>query len=168
MATPFKHLITFADVTSRTVMQLGSDAHKINVAIPEAEEEHLRPVLGDVLFSDLLNFVQTATPDDADPLAELAEQVKDMVAAWTLVEAWPSLLVHIEASGVNTKVGKSEGTTTADVALTDRTLSNLHEKALRKSRAFTRWLTKHAADYPAWQVPGGQPSTEMPLGGLFL
>ena len=164
-----KHLVSFSDVTARTVVELGSNAHKFAVAIPRAETRHLRPVLGDALFSDLLNFVQLATPDTADPLAKLAEEAKDMVCDWAVVEAWPSLLGHIEAAGFTTKVGeKSTGTSTADVLLTDRTLSSLRDSALWSSGELTRWLFQNAAAYPTWPKPGGAPSTEMALGGLYL
>lgn len=162
-------LISFDDITARTVVELGGEAHKFDVAIPLAEGQHLRPVLGYALYGDLLNFVQQQTPDTADPLAELAERVKDMACAWAVVEAWPFLLGHIEASGYNTKVGeKTTGTSMADVQLADRTLAALRSTALFHSNELATWLAANATTYPAWEKPGGPPSTEMPLGGLDL
>jgi hypothetical protein len=164
-----KRLISFDDITSRTAVALGGEAHKFDIAIPKAEREHLRPVLGYALFDELLNFVQQATPDTTDPLAQLAEQVKDMLAAWAVVEAWPFLLVHLEAAGLTIKVGnKADGTSSADVALADRTLAAQHSMALFHSAELSTWLLKNAATYPTWEKPGGAPSTEMPLGGLDL
>ncbi|MDO7846489.1 hypothetical protein Q5H92_08980 [Hymenobacter sp. M29] len=167
MAT-LKRLVTFPEITARTVVALGSEAHKFTVAIPLAEQQHLRPVLGQALYSELLSFIQTATPDDADPLSALAEQVKDMLSTWAVVEAWPSLLGHIEAAGFVTKVGKSEGTTRADVELTDRQEAALRRTAILQSAELVRWLTEHKSEYPSWEAPGGPPSTEMALGGLLL
>ena len=168
MAT-LKRLISFADVTARTVVNVGSEAHKFDVAIPNAERRHLRPVLGSLLYSDLLNFVQQATPDTDDPLAELAEQVKGMLAAWSVVVAWPSLLGHIEAAGFNTKVGnKADGTSRADVELAELTIEDLRDTAAFESSELLTWLAEHAADYPSWVKPGGTTPSQMPLGGLDL
>ncbi|WP_310394157.1 DUF6712 family protein [Hymenobacter sp.] len=165
---PLVHLITFADVTARTVVALGSEPHKFTVAIPRAEQRHLRPVLGPALYDQLRAFVEANPLATTGPLAALAAEVKDMLASWAVVEAWPSLLGHIEAAGFVTKVGKSEGTSTADVQLADRTLADLRETAGWQSGELARWLAARAADYPDWAAPGGAPATEMLLGGLLL
>ncbi len=150
------------------MVALGSEAHKFNVAIPLAEQRYLRPLVGTVLFEALLGHVQAGAPANA-ALTALASEVKDMLSTWAVVEAWPSLLGHIEAAGFTTKVGeKTTSTSTADVLLTDRQLASLRETAAWQSAELTRWLTARATNYPTWQTPGGQASTEMPLGGLYL
>lgn len=146
-----KHLITADDIKGLTAAQLGIDSQRLEITIPEAEQRHLRPLLGPSLFDELLLFVQVATPSTTDPLAALANQVKPMLSQWALVEAWPNLLMHVTNSGMVLKTGTGQGTTSADAAVVSQVLTAHRATAAWRGQELVRWLESNKADYPAYQ-----------------
>jgi hypothetical protein len=145
------------------------DDHKLAVYVPDVEDDYLEPILGSTLFGQLLNFMQTESPDVADPLAKLANEAKKMLCRWVVVEAWPDILVHITNAGVVVKTGsKDAGTTSADIVMTDRSVAKHRDRAQKSTDKLVRWLQEHKSDYPSYAVPCSAPASGMLLGGLYL
>ncbi|TGE08249.1 DUF6712 family protein [Hymenobacter fodinae] len=161
--TALKHLITSDEVTERTVVQVNAGHKKITIAIPLAEGRRLRPLLGDRLFDELLAFAQKEASDVADPLASLANEVKNMLAEWTVVQAWPSLSMHVTDAGMTVKNGK-DVSTSADYKTTQDLLAMVTGNAEYYSSEFVRWITEHKSDYPSYAPYG---SVAAPSSGLI-
>lgn len=174
-----KTLITAADIKAHTVASLSVEAHKLAIAITDAQQRHLRPLIGAKLLTQLLALVEDA-PDlpsgtgaaqvvaaattkyeqdlaawrlahAADPLLALLDQLTPCLAQWALVEAWPNLLVHVENAGVLLKTGNANGTTTADVATLNQVLSAHQATAVWRGDELVNWLERNKTDYPAYQ-----------------
>jgi hypothetical protein len=184
-------LVTPADIVAETVVSIGTEPHKLAKAIPLAQARHLRPLLGLALFDELLALADTA-PDypgsrdaaavqeynaaraawllsiEADPLGQLLAQVKPQVCAWAVIEAWPSLLGHVTAAGIVTKVGKSEGTTSADERLAAQMFDGLRETAVFESEELARWLKKNADKFTAYCSPRPRQTGRLAIGGIYL
>lgn len=161
-----KHLIDADDIKNMTAAQLGIDSQRLEITIPDAEQRHLRPLLGPRLFDELLAFIQTATPDTDDPLAALANEVKRMLSQWALVEAWPNLLVHVANAGVVLQTGNSQGTTSADAATLNTVLTAHRETAVWRGQELVRWLESNKTQYPAYESNTPVATGRPPLGGI--
>lgn len=160
-----KHLITPEEITARTVVTLNASAKKLGVAIPLAQGKHLRPLLGAKLFDELILFVQAATPDTEDALAELSQQVKDLLCAWTVVEAWPTLLAHVTEAGVVVKNGK-DVSTQSDYRTQQDVLAAITRTAQYYADLFVLWLEDNKSAYPAYAPFRAKTRERMPVGGL--
>ncbi len=184
-----KNLISFADITAHTVISIGSEPHKLNLAVPLAQGRHLRPLLGLPLFDELLTFADSApdapaTRDAAalaeydtalaawrlsvgeDPLLALLTEVKPMLSNWTVVEAWPSLLGHITAAGLVLKTGKSEGTTAADEKLANTMFSGVQSLAIYHGEELDTWLKKNRSTYAEFLSQTPAATGRLPIGGI--
>lgn len=160
-----KQLITPAEVSARTVLQLNAAQKKIEVAIPLAQLRRLRPLLGDELFDELLVFVQKEASDVADPLAALQQQSLDMLAGWSIVEAWPTLIAHITEAGIVIKNGK-DVSSSADAQTVKELLDQQIGAAQLHSSELVRWIVKKRADYPSYRPFAQLAAQAMPVGGL--
>lgn len=164
-----KHLIDANDIKALTTIQLNTEAHRLEITIPDAEQRHLRPLLGPALFDALLLFIQPETPDTTDELAKLASQVKPMLSQWALVEAWPNLLVHVANAGVVLKTGASgQGTTSADAATLAQVLTAHRDTAIWRGQELVRWLESNKANYPAYASTTPVATGRPPFGGINL
>lgn len=159
-----QELITAADVKALTVAQLSVDAHKLDVCAPLTRRRYLRPLLGQALHDELLAFVQAPTPDTTDPLAVLAEQVKPMLAAWVLVEAWPGLAAAVTNAGIQYMQG-GEGRTTADHKAAADLLLSYRDTAEFETAELRAWLNARRATYPSYSQPSPVGRSTMPVGG---
>lgn len=157
-------LITAAHIKESTVAGLSIDAQKLEVHVPLAQGKHLRPLLGAALFDELVLAAQTAPIQE--PYLALATECVNMLSWWTVVEAWPALLVHVTAAGVVVKTGGQNGTTSADAAVAAATLAAHRNTAQFYSDELRRWLIAHANDYPSYPQPAPIRSESMPLGGI--
>jgi hypothetical protein len=163
MAT-LKELVTAADVTALTVAQLNVDAHKLNVCASLVRRRYLRPLLGQALHDELLAFAQQAIPDTDDPLAELAEQVKPMLAAWVLVNAWPGLVAQITNAGIQYMQGGAGRTRTDNEDAADLRES-YRDTAQFETQELRAWLNARQATYPSYLQPSPVGRSTMPVGG---
>lgn len=184
-----KNLITFADIVENTVISIGSEPHKLLIAIPLAQGRRLRPVLGLQLFDELLAFADSApnapTARDAaalanyeaaltdwrastaaDPMLKLLGEVKPMLSNWAVVEAWPSLLGHITAAGMVLKTGKSEGTTAADEKLVNTMFSGVQSLAIYHGEELDTWVKKNRSTYAEFLPATPAATGRMPIGGV--
>jgi hypothetical protein len=161
------HLVTADDITERTVVQVSVDAHKLEVLVPQAQRRHLRPVLGDALYNELVLFIQDSPYDTTDPLAKLADEVKQMLSAWAVVEAWPTLLASITNMGVTLANQRDGGTSQADYKTTIDILASLRDTAEFETGELRRWLVEHAAEYPSFPQPA-PPAPEVLIGGIHF
>jgi hypothetical protein len=108
--------------------------------------------------------MQTPTPSTTDPLAKLAEQVKPMLAAWVLVEAWPGLAVQITNAGIKFTQG-GEGRTTADHKTATELLASYRDTAQFETAELRAWLNARRATYPSYSQPSPVGRSTMPVGG---
>jgi len=162
------HLIEVEEIPERTAAQPNSDKHKLKLGIHLAESKHLRKLLGVALYSELMLSVQTGSGEDM-ALAKLAssEELKNMLCQWALVEAWPSLLVHITEAGLTVKNGK-DVSTSADANQTEAALEGHINTATFFSSELTAWMIEHKADYPSYRPPTVAAYSTMPVGGIDL
>jgi hypothetical protein len=158
------HLITADHIKESTVASLSIDAHKLEVFVPLAEGKHLKPLLGLSLFSELV--IAAQTPPLAGAMLELATECVNMLSWWTVVEAWPSLLVHVTNAGVVVKTGGQNGTTTADATVTAAALQAHMATAEFYTGELRAWLYEHRADYASYPQPAPARKSSMPLGGV--
>lgn len=172
-------LVVAADVKRLTSVGTTANSEKLDKAVPDATDRHLRPLVGAKLLAALLDFVVDApdypattglgapqvatalgeykmalaawrTANAADPLLALWDQLKRCLAQWVLVEAWPDLLVHIDEAGVTVKTGNQQGTTVADGKTLDTVLDSHCERAKFRGDELVAWLERNKADYPAY------------------
>lgn len=184
-----RHLITPAMIVESTVISLNTEPGKLRKAIPLAQGKHLRPLLGFVLFAELLAFAESA-PDEplsaepaalaayqlaraawqlatvADPLAQLLRQAEPMLCAWSVVEAWPALLGHVTTAGVVLKTGKSEGTTSADEKTESKIFIGLQDTAIFYSEELTHWLHTKRLIYAQFLPQAPAATGRLPIGGI--
>lgn len=183
------HLISPADVVANTVISLGSEPHKLRIAIPLAQGKYLRPLLGLQLFDELLTFAESAPDYPAqpnattlaayntaraewletvaeEPMMKLLKEATPMLCAWTVIEAWPSLLVHVEAAGVTVKTGKSEGTSSADAQLVSKAFDGLQSTAVFHSEELDTWLKKNRSTYAEFLPQTPAATGRLPIGGV--
>jgi hypothetical protein len=164
-----KNLVDAADIKTHTTAQLGVDANRLELSVPEAQQRHLRPLLGRALFNELLAYAQLAAPDAEDKRAALLSEVKPMLCQWALIEAWPNLLLHITNAGLVLKTGNAQGTTTADAKLVAQVYTAQRETAVWRGQELSTWLESNKADYPAYESirrPDKPATGRQPLGGL--
>lgn len=163
-----KLLITAAEITDLTVVEVSVDDHKLEKAAWKAQRQYLRPLLGAALFGALLAFAQPATPDTEDVLAALANEVKPMLAQWSIYEGWPTLQGHITNAGIQFKSSR-EGSTRADKEVVDDMRADFLDTATFETAELRAWLTAHKSDYPTWAPEGIiQATDDMPVGGFQL
>jgi hypothetical protein len=172
-------LVAAADVKRLTSVGATANSEKLDKAVPDATDRHLRPLVGAKLLGELLDFVVDApdyptttglpapqaaaalaayktalaewrTANDG-PLLVLWNELKSCLAQWVLVEAWPDLLVHIDEAGVVVKTGNAQGTTTADARVLDTVLAAHCERAKFRGDELVAWLERNKTNYPAYQ-----------------
>jgi hypothetical protein len=140
---------------------------------PVAPAANAAPNLREAYASELATYTAALASwrtANTGALLTLWDQCKAMLCAWAIVEAWPSLLGHITEAGFVTKVGeKTQGTSTADVQLTDRTLGYLTDTASYQHEEFARWLAKNAAAYTQYRPVSTTPTCRpTQIGGIYL
>lgn len=160
-------LITQADIVTSTTIEKNISAAKLVNSISRAQRRHLRQVLGVALYDELLAAVVAAGDDPLPtPYAALKAQLIEPLAHWTLVEAWPTLLVNITDSGLTFRAGRES--TTADYQAANATLSAIRATAEFLTADLKAWLQANAADYPSYSA---SPVTEAPVsltGGIYF
>jgi hypothetical protein len=178
MAKLMKNLINAYDVKALTTVGSNARNSKLEKAVPDATTRHLRPLLGAKLLAELTAFV-VAVPEHPElgnlnaaaqtvalepyntaldtwraanvgALLRLWDELKPCLAQWTLVEAWPDLLVHIEDAGIVLKTGNSNGTTSADAATLNQVWDAHRERAVFRGDELVGWLECNKVDYPAY------------------
>jgi hypothetical protein len=185
------NLISAADIKRLTTVSENASDKKLAQAVPDAEQMHLRPLLGSDLYTELLALVATAPEPpvttglsaaaeaqatatyqaaldtwrtaNASPLLTLWNAVKPCLAQWALVEAWPALLVHVEEAGVNVKTGNANGTTQADAALLGQVWQSHRAKAIWRGDELVSWLESKKNDYAAYRSIQPLPSGRQPI-----
>jgi hypothetical protein len=148
-----KHLVTAADITTLTVVQVSVDDHKLEVAVPLAERRHLRPVLGSALFNELMLFVQDEPYDTDDALAKLANEIKPMLSNWAVVEAWPTLVASITNMGITFSNQREGGSSQVDYKTAGEIKASIQDTAEFETGELRMWLVEHAAEYPSYPQP---------------
>jgi len=189
-----KTIITPAEIKELTTVALNADAHKLGVTIPDAQQRHLRPLLGFRLYATLLAFVADApeapstigqsvqqqataaaeyktkweawlTAQKADPLLALWVELKPCLAQWAVVEAWPNLLGSVENAGVVLKTGNGQGTTTADAATLSKMEAAFRSTAVWRGDELVQWLESNKSDYPDYVSTRPLPTSRRPSDG---
>jgi hypothetical protein len=192
-------LVTAADIKRLTTVGKNADDDKLNQAVPEAQAAHLRPLLGGPLLTALLDFVVGAPepPElaglaksladaamatykalldpwrtaNVGPLLTLWDAVKPTLTQWAVVEAWYDLQIHIDGSGMNTKTGNAQGTSTADAALIGRAYDSHRARAIGRGDELMLWLESKKNDYAAYTSIKPLPTGRQPIddfGGISL
>jgi len=189
-----KNLVNATHIKELTTVSLNVEAHKLSVTIPEAQQRHLRPLLGFRLYAALLAFVAsapeppsptgqsvqaaTAAAADyatkwaawqlahgADPLFALLEQVRPCLAQWAVVEAWPNLLGSVENAGILLKTGSGQGTTNADAATLSKMEAAFRATAIWRGEELVQWLESNKSDYPDYVSTRPLPTSRRPSDG---
>lgn len=195
-----KNLIQAATVKLLTVVGQSAEDHKLEMAIPDAQTRYLRPLVGGPLLTQLLAFVADApqakslvglpalaatAQQQADelalkawrdaqadnPLLALWDELKSCLAQWAFVEAWPNLLIHIDAAGMTLKTGSNTGTTIADAATLKVVLGAHRDTAIWRGQELVSFLESNKTKYPAYQsttptATGRQPISD--FGGISI
>ncbi|MGI4834625.1 MAG: hypothetical protein ACRYFK_14310 [Janthinobacterium lividum] len=195
-----KNLVNVADVKRLTTVGASADYEKLDKAIPDATLQHLRPLLGAKLLGLLLDFLGDApeaptlaglaapaataaatayatalgawrTANGPSVLLDLWDELQPCLAQWVYVAAWPDLLVHVEAAGINIKTGNQNGTTSADAATLNQVHNAQREKAVFRSAELVRWLEADKVNYPAYGSTQPLATSAQPIdyfGGISL
>lgn len=160
-------LITQADIVACTTIEKNIDASKLVGFISIAQRRHIRQVLGTTLYDELLDAVDASevTPLPT-ALADLKARLVEPLAHWTLVEAWPTLLVHITNAGLVFKAGRDS--TSADYQAATHTLSAIRATAEFLTADLKAWLQTNAGDYPTYPAQPVTPAPAGMLGGIFF
>lgn len=143
-----RQFINEGDLKRETTISANVDSTLLSPFIVEAQEEHIRPLLGDELFEAILDDVEAETLSGSR--ADLVAKVKQAAAWFTYFEALPFLRGKATNKGVVVK--KSEDSEPMGAKEFYDLRDDVKGKAVRKAERFLKWLRENEDLFPELDI----------------
>lgn len=120
----------------------------IMVAVPDAQDKYIRPILGDELYSDLETWYNMETPISVPVYSALLPHVQRALARFTIFVVSPELDVNVTSSGIGVVSNQNLAPASSDRVKKFDTANE--QRGWNNVETLIRFLEAHASDYPEW------------------
>jgi hypothetical protein len=142
-----RQLITESELKAETTISGNVESTLLTPFIQESGERHLKDVLGDDLWSEVLDQIEGSALSVEN--AALVAKIGSAAAWWCLYDALPFLRGRITNIGAVVKV--SEHSQPMDYKSFENLRTEAGNRATEKTNRFQGWLTDNKADYPLYE-----------------
>lgn len=151
-------------IKDNTIIDPNVDMKVLRVAIVDAQEKYIHPLLGTALYEQLESQIDSGTVSTLNGTL-LRDYVQKALKFWTLFQSVDVLTFKF----TNKTVGKknSENTESASLEEIARLMEKWRDDAEWWSERTTKFLKQNPSDYPLYLTPGNGIDTIHPNGDNF-